>query len=299
MAPRVSSRASPGARRPRDRPGRRLRPRRRLPALAWRRGAGLMGGSPEDLPERYAAGDPMSLLPLSMPALLVHGTLDATVSVELARGYERAARDAGSEVELVEIAGAAGATVRTSIRAVRPGRRVRLGPPRCCPAPLSPICHLRLSSSDGAGSDGAGVSLVRIHCYGCDSRSPSRRPPCRAACRRPAGPLEHGQTFCPSCARMRGLTVVERPSSTSEGVSRRCGRHEDARAHVQALEPFPFSAALREPRGRGRPVCCGRASACCAETPSCWFSPPWRWPSRCCSAGFRSRSPSGHGGERA
>lgn len=76
----------------------------------WRGGAvlGLMGGPPEDLPERYAAADPMSLLPLGMPALLVHGTLDQTVSIELARNYERAARGAGTEVELVEIPGAAG-----------------------------------------------------------------------------------------------------------------------------------------------------------------------------------------------
>jgi acetyl esterase/lipase len=68
----------------------------------------LMGGSPEELPERYAAADPMRLLPLAMPALLVHGTRDETVSIELARNYERAARAAGGEVELVEIPGAAG-----------------------------------------------------------------------------------------------------------------------------------------------------------------------------------------------
>jgi acetyl esterase/lipase len=76
----------------------------------WRGGAvrGLMGGSPEEFPERYAAADPMSLLPLSMPALLVHGTRDETVSIELARSYEHAARAAGGEVELVEIEGAAG-----------------------------------------------------------------------------------------------------------------------------------------------------------------------------------------------
>ena len=43
-----------------------------------------------------------------MPALLVHGTRDETVSIELARNYERAARAAGGEVELVEIPGAAG-----------------------------------------------------------------------------------------------------------------------------------------------------------------------------------------------
>ncbi len=76
----------------------------------WNGGAvrALMGGSPEALPERYAADDPMCLLPLSMPALLVHGTLDETVSVELSRNYERAARAAGGDVELVEIPGAAG-----------------------------------------------------------------------------------------------------------------------------------------------------------------------------------------------
>lgn len=76
----------------------------------WHGGAAraLMGGSPHERPERYAAGDPMRLLPLRMPALLVHGTLDETVSVELSRSYERAARAAGGDVELVEIAGAAG-----------------------------------------------------------------------------------------------------------------------------------------------------------------------------------------------
>ncbi|HTD07355.1 MAG TPA: alpha/beta hydrolase [Solirubrobacteraceae bacterium] len=76
----------------------------------WRGGAvrALMGGAPEDFPERYRAGDPIRLLPLSMPALLVHGTLDETVSVKLARSYESAARAAGGEVELVEIPGEAG-----------------------------------------------------------------------------------------------------------------------------------------------------------------------------------------------
>jgi acetyl esterase/lipase len=76
----------------------------------WRGGAvrALMGGSPEDFPERYAAGDPMRLLPLSIPAQLVHGTLDETVSVELSRSYQRAALAAGDEVELVEIPGQAG-----------------------------------------------------------------------------------------------------------------------------------------------------------------------------------------------
>jgi acetyl esterase/lipase len=68
----------------------------------------LMGGSPEQVPQRYAAGDPAALVPLRSPVLLVHGISDETVSIELSRSYARAARQAGGEVELVEIAGPAG-----------------------------------------------------------------------------------------------------------------------------------------------------------------------------------------------
>jgi acetyl esterase/lipase len=73
----------------------------------WHGGAvkELMGGSPEELPERYAVADPLMQVPLEMPVLLVHGVLDATVSIELSRRYARATRAAGGEVELVEIAG--------------------------------------------------------------------------------------------------------------------------------------------------------------------------------------------------
>ncbi len=68
----------------------------------------LIGGSPEQHPDRYALADPMKLLPPQAPVLLVHGTRDATVSVKLSRRYAEAARDAGGDVELVEIDGAAG-----------------------------------------------------------------------------------------------------------------------------------------------------------------------------------------------
>lgn len=76
----------------------------------WGGGAvrALMGGSPERLPERYAVGDPIELLPLAMPTLLVHGTEDSTVSLELSRTYARRARAAGGAVELFEVAGPAG-----------------------------------------------------------------------------------------------------------------------------------------------------------------------------------------------
>jgi acetyl esterase/lipase len=68
----------------------------------------LMGGSPEEVPERYAAGDPIRLLALEMPVLIVHGVEDPTVSIELSRAYVDATRAAGGEIELVEIQGEAG-----------------------------------------------------------------------------------------------------------------------------------------------------------------------------------------------
>jgi acetyl esterase/lipase len=69
----------------------------------------FLGGSPERYPERYAVGDPIALVPLPLPVLLVHGTEDATVSVRRSRNYAAAARALGGEVELVELAGSDGA----------------------------------------------------------------------------------------------------------------------------------------------------------------------------------------------
>jgi acetyl esterase/lipase len=76
----------------------------------WHGGAvrALIGGSPEEVPERYAVGDPIRLLPLEMPVLIVHGVSDETVSIEISRGYVEATRAAGGEAELVEIQGEAG-----------------------------------------------------------------------------------------------------------------------------------------------------------------------------------------------
>jgi acetyl esterase/lipase len=76
----------------------------------WHGGAAkaLMGGGPEQVPDRYAVGDPLALVPLDLPVLLVHGVLDETVSIELSRRYTRDSQQAGGAVELVEIAGDAG-----------------------------------------------------------------------------------------------------------------------------------------------------------------------------------------------
>ena len=75
---------------------------------AWERGlssraAGeLLGGSPDEVPERYAAASPAELLPLGLRQLVVHGRRDDIVPPELSRTYVERARAAGDDVELVE-----------------------------------------------------------------------------------------------------------------------------------------------------------------------------------------------------
>jgi acetyl esterase/lipase len=68
--------------------------------------AELLGGAPDEQPDRYAAASPTALLPLGVPQVLVHGGRDAIVPPDQSRGYARVARAAGDPVELVELAGA-------------------------------------------------------------------------------------------------------------------------------------------------------------------------------------------------
>jgi acetyl esterase/lipase len=72
----------------------------------------LMGGGADEVPDRYAIADPLAHVPLAIPVLVVHGTDDTTVSVRRSRNYAAAAREAGGRVDLVEIAGSAGAHSR-------------------------------------------------------------------------------------------------------------------------------------------------------------------------------------------
>jgi fermentation-respiration switch protein FrsA (DUF1100 family) len=62
----------------------------------------LMGGSVDEVPERFALGDPMQLVPLGVPILLVHGADDETVPVKRSRRFDAAARAAGDDVTLIE-----------------------------------------------------------------------------------------------------------------------------------------------------------------------------------------------------
>jgi len=74
-------------------------------AAAGRPARALLGGSVEEVPQRYAQADPMRRLPLGIPVALVHARDDTTVSVQRSRDYAAAARAAGADVTLVETPG--------------------------------------------------------------------------------------------------------------------------------------------------------------------------------------------------
>lgn len=67
--------------------------------------ADLLGGGAAQVPERYAAADPVQLLPLGVPVLAVTGAEDSTVPVAQSQRYADAARAAGDDVELVVVPG--------------------------------------------------------------------------------------------------------------------------------------------------------------------------------------------------
>ena len=78
-------------------------------ADGWRRTLGrgavadLLGGSPDQVPERYATADPARSLPLGVPQALVHGGRDDIVPLDLSRAYAAAAQRAGDRVRLREL----------------------------------------------------------------------------------------------------------------------------------------------------------------------------------------------------
>ena len=60
----------------------------------------LMGGMPEDLPERYALASPRERLPLGVAQLVLHGERDETVAIDISESYAGAAQAAGDPCEL-------------------------------------------------------------------------------------------------------------------------------------------------------------------------------------------------------
>lgn len=67
--------------------------------------AELLGGAPGQVADRYDLADPVRLLPLGVPVLLVHGERDRLVPIEVSRSYLAAAEEAGDDAELVTLPG--------------------------------------------------------------------------------------------------------------------------------------------------------------------------------------------------
>jgi acetyl esterase/lipase len=68
--------------------------------------ADLLGGSPQDLPDRYRSASPIELVPLGVAQRVLHGANDDIVPLEISRGYVAAAKKSGDDSKLIEVAGA-------------------------------------------------------------------------------------------------------------------------------------------------------------------------------------------------
>lgn len=65
----------------------------------------FMGGTPEQVPQRYHQGSPIELLPLNVQQVLIHGEDDRHVPVELSIEYHRMAVQKGDKVRLEVLPG--------------------------------------------------------------------------------------------------------------------------------------------------------------------------------------------------
>ncbi len=63
----------------------------------------LLGGSPAEVPERYAVASPRQRLPIGVRQRVFHGTSDDVLPIGLSRDYVAAASAAGDDAELIEL----------------------------------------------------------------------------------------------------------------------------------------------------------------------------------------------------
>jgi acetyl esterase/lipase len=63
----------------------------------------FLGGSADELADRYGIASPTERLPLGVPLLLVHGDADDVVPIDIARRYALRAAEAGDPCALVEL----------------------------------------------------------------------------------------------------------------------------------------------------------------------------------------------------
>jgi acetyl esterase/lipase len=66
----------------------------------------FMGGSPTEVPQRYAQASPIRLLPIGTRQVLIYGTADNIVPIEQGLRYKEAADEFNEDVVLKQVAGA-------------------------------------------------------------------------------------------------------------------------------------------------------------------------------------------------
>ncbi|MDI1445446.1 alpha/beta hydrolase [Polyangium sp. 6x1] len=66
----------------------------------------LLGGTPADVPERYAEANPSELVPIGVRQVLVHGTADEIIPLSSSENYRDHAHAAGDQVSLKKVHGA-------------------------------------------------------------------------------------------------------------------------------------------------------------------------------------------------
>jgi acetyl esterase/lipase len=65
----------------------------------------LLGGSFTEVPERYIVASPAAMLPLGVPQVLIHGTNDESVPLQVSQAYSNAARTLNDPVTYIELEG--------------------------------------------------------------------------------------------------------------------------------------------------------------------------------------------------
>ena len=78
---------------------------RRAWELGLSRGAvaELLGGTPQERPERYRQASPIELVPLGVPERLLHGTKDDVVPIEMSRRFQAAAAAVCDDARITEL----------------------------------------------------------------------------------------------------------------------------------------------------------------------------------------------------
>lgn len=78
---------------------------------AWKLGLGdravdkLLGGGPDQFPERYAEASPLELLPMGLKEILIHGRSDENVPISQSERFVQKAKIAGDESSLISLDG--------------------------------------------------------------------------------------------------------------------------------------------------------------------------------------------------